>query len=61
MTKRTTRRVSITILVVMLLLFMSGCVVVLNNNFGHNIHTNKHNSIDDMGINKDYSASLKRK
>ena len=61
MTKRTTRRVSIAILTIMFLLFMSGCVVVLNNNFGYDIHTNKHNSIDHMGIDKDYSASLKRK
>ncbi len=48
------------ILAIMLMLFMSGCVVIFNSNFGHHIQANKQHSIEDMEISKDYDAELKR-
>ena len=61
MSKKVTKRISMVLLAIMFLLFMGGCVVVLNNNMGHHIQVKKQHSIDDMKIDKDYDAELKRR
>jgi len=61
MSRKTTRRFSVFILIFLILFFFTGCVIILNNNFGHHIQANKQHKIEDMEIEKAYEGTLDAK
>lgn len=48
------------VLVLQLSFILSGCVVVLNNNFGSNIRVSKSNNLSDATVAKDYDLSIEK-
>ncbi len=46
------------VLAFMLMLFLTACVVTVNNNWGSDIHTAK--VIDDIGVAQQYEADIRR-
>ena len=49
------------VLVLQLSFILSGCVVVLNNNFGSNIRVVKNHDLSDATVVKDYDSSIEAK
>ncbi len=47
------------LLLLIIALNLGGCVLILNNNFGSDIHTNK--TMDDLGLAQEYTADVKNK
>ncbi len=46
------------ILALMFTLYLTGCIVTINNNWGSDIHTKK--VADDIGIDQEYEAEIQR-
>ena len=61
MSRKVTRRFSVLILSFLMLFFFTGCVIVLNNNFGHHIVVDKTNKADHTNIEKAYEGTLDAK
>ncbi len=42
----------------MFTLYLTGCIVTINNNWGSDIHTAK--ALDDIGVKQEYEADVQR-
>ncbi len=45
-------------IILLFVLFLNGCAVVVNNNWGSNIHTTK--TVDDIGLKQEYDVTVKK-
>ena len=52
------RKLIMMVLVVHLMFILSGCVVVLNNNWGSNIRVSKSHDLSDATIVKEFDSTL---